>query len=243
VISKRVGFPRWRWWMFVPILLLLVISAGYGVTRSALLDIDRIEIVGADQRVSEATVVEISGIAIGQPLIDLNLSAVETRLFSIPWVSEARVSRDWPGTVHLRIFLRTAHAIGVDPSGSQALLDQEGVVLEKVERSISTNTALPRIRVDAFGVPGTRVSGIDPLLRAASAIPSDLAAWIVALAPIGEGVRAELVGGAEANLGFSDDYHEQARALSTVLTRVTLTCLREVDVSVPSNPVVRRSNC
>ena len=96
------------------------------------------------------------------------------------------------------------------------------------------------MRVDHLGVTGTRMTGIDPLLDAASAVPPDLRAWIVALVPTGNGIRAELVGGVDAELGLGDDYRDELRSLATVLARVELSCIVSIDVSVHANPVVLR---
>ena len=237
------GFLRRFWWLWVPVGLLVLGASGYAATRSSLLDVDHITVEGAGIRVTERTVIDAASIDLGQPLLDVDLDAVDGRLTALPWVADATVRREWSGTIHLRILERSPVAVAVDPAGEQVLLDAVGAVLESVVPGTVADPTLPHIRVDAFGPPGSRVMGIGPLLRAAEAVPPDLGAWIVALAPTGDGVRAELIGGAVADFGFSDDYRDQARALATVLTRVTLTCLREVDVSIPDNPVVRRGSC
>ncbi|HJM32882.1 MAG TPA: FtsQ-type POTRA domain-containing protein [Acidimicrobiales bacterium] len=234
---------RRLWWLWVPVGILLLGVLGYASTRSTLLDVDRIEVEGAGIRVTERTVREVAAIEVGQALLDLDLDAINGRLTALPWVAEATVRRKWSGTVYLRILERTAVVVAVDPVGAQVLLDAVGAVLETVDPASASDPDLPHIRVDGFGPPGSRVSGVGPLLRAAEAVPPDLGAWIVALVPTGDGIRAELVGGAVAEFGISDDYREQVRALATVLTKVVLTCLREVDVSIPANPVVRRGAC
>jgi hypothetical protein len=71
-------------------------------------------------------------------------------------------------------------------------------------------------------------------------VTPDLGRWIVALAPTGDGVRAELVGGVDAELGFGEDYRDEMRSLATVLTRVVLTCLVTIDVSIHESPVLLR---
>ena len=241
-VSER-GLLRRFWWLWVPVGLLVLGASGYAATRSSLLDVDRIAVEGAGIRVTERAVIEVAAIDLGQPLFDVDLDAVDGRLTALPWVAEATVRREWSGTIHLRILERSPMVVAVDPTGDQALLDAVGAVLESIGPGVAADLTLPHIRVDAFGPPGSRVLGIGPLLRAAEAVPPDLGAWIVALVPTGNGVRAELIGGAVADFGMSDDYREQARALATVLTRVTLTCLSEVDVSYPDNPVVRRGSC
>ncbi len=241
--SSDRSLVRRLWWLWTPVALLVLGVLAYASTRTSLLDVDRIEVEGAGLKVTERAVLEAAAIEVGRPLLDLDLDAVDSRLTALPWVAEATVAREWSGTVRLRILERTPVVVGVDPVGAQVLLDAVGAVLESVEPGAPADPSLPHIRIDGFGPPGSRVSGIGPLLRAAEAVPPDLGAWIVALVPTGDGIRAELVGGAVAEMGFSDDYRDQARALATVLTRVTLACLREVDVSIPDNPVVRRGAC
>ena len=241
--SSDRSLVRRFWWLWAPVALLMLGVLAYASTRTSLLDVDRIEVEGAGLKVTERAVREVAGIEVGRPLLDLDLDAVDSRLTALPWVADATVAREWSGTVRLRILERTPVVVGVDPVGAQVLLDAVGAVLESVEPRAPADPSLPHIRIDGFGPPGSRVSGIGPLLRAAEAVPPDLGAWIVALVPTGDGIRAELVGGAVAEMGFSDDYRDQARALATVLTRVTLACLREVDVSIPDNPVVRRGAC
>lgn len=241
--SSDRSLVRRLWWLWTPVALLMLGVLAYASTRTSLLDVDRIEVEGAGLKVTEWAVLEAAAIEVGRPLLDLDLDAVDSRLTALPWVAEATVAREWSGTVRLRILERTPVVVGVDPVGAQVLLDAVGAVLELLEPGAPADPSLPHIRIDGFGPPGSRVSGIGPLLRAAEAVPPDLGAWIVALVPTGDGIRAELVGGAVAEMGFSDDYRDQARALATVLTRVTLACLREVDVSIPDNPVVRRGGC
>ena len=241
--SSDRSLVRRLWWLWTPVALLMLGVLAYASTRTSLLDVDRIEVEGAGLKVTEWAVLEAAAIEVGRPLLDLDLDAVDSRLTALPWVAEATVAREWSGTVRLRILERTPVVVGVDPVGAQVLLDAVGAVLELLEPGAPADPSLPHIRIDGFGPPGSRVSGIGPLLRAAEAVPPDLGAWIVALVPTGDGIRAELVGGAVAEMGFSDDYRDQARALATVLTRVTLACLREVDVSIPDNPVVRRGAC
>ncbi len=85
------------------------------------------------------------------------------------------------------------------------------------------------------------MSNIDPLLRAATAVTPELAPWILYFSPVGDGVRAGLVGGVEVDLGLQGDYGDGMRSLATILSRVELRCLRSIDVTIPRNPVVVRS--
>ena len=148
-------------------MLLVLGASGYAATRSSLLDVDHITVEGAGIRVTERTVIDAAAIDLGQPLLDVDLDAVDGRLTALPWVADATVRREWSGTIHLRILERSPVAVAVDPAGEQVLLDAVGAVLESVVPGTVADPTLPHIRVDAFGPPGSRVMGIGPLLRAA----------------------------------------------------------------------------
>jgi len=187
--------------------------------------------------------VAVSGISAGSPLSSVSSDAVAHRVASLAWVAEVSVERDWPGTVRVWIVEREAIVNAVDLEGRRGLLDRAGTILEVP----ATEAGLPTVRVDRLGVPGTRMTGINPLLDAASAVSPDLGAWIVALVPTGNGIRAELVGGVDAELGLGDDYRDELQSLATVLQflatdkgGVGLSCIVSIDVSDHANPVVLR---
>ena len=150
---------RRLWWLWIPVALLILVVLVYALTRTSLLDVDRIEVEGAGPRVTEWTVREVAGIEVGQPLFDLDLGAVDGRLTALPWVAEATVDREWSGTVRLRILERTPVVVAVNPVGAQVLLDAVGAVLDAVDPGAPVDPTLPHVRIDGFGPPGSRVSG------------------------------------------------------------------------------------
>ena len=172
-------------------------------------------------------------------MVAVDLDALAARVRGLAYTAEVVAERDWPGTVRVWVAVRLPVVSAVEPGGRVALLDTGGTVLEHVVRA---DPLLPTIRVDRFGEPGSLVRRIDPLLRAAQAIPPDLGAWILALSPAGHGVRAEMVGGVMADLGLGEDYLDEMRSLATILTEVeSLRCLESINVSIPQNPLVVRS--
>lgn len=237
--EKGLPGPRRLWLLWTALAVVVLAAGGYSATRSELLDVDRVQVLlSGDSPLTEVEVVEVAKILPGTPMLDLDLDAVAGRIRDLPYVAEVAAERDWPGTVRVWVAVRLPVANAVEPGGGMALLDAQGTVLEFV---VDTHPVLPTIRVDRFGKPGSRVLRIDPLLRAAGAISSDLGAWILALSAAGSGVRAELVGGVVVDLGLGEDYADEMRSLATVLTRVDLRCLESIDVSIPQNPVVIRS--
>ena len=222
------------------ILVLLVLGVGaYATTKSSFFSVKNVEVIGTGLRVSENEVLEAAGISDDSSILSLNVGEIDERVTAIPWVAQVSVERNWPDSVRITLEERVASVIAVIPSGKRFLLDRSGVILEEVREG---DLGLPIIRVDSVGVFGARVTGITPLLRAAEEVTADLQAWILALAPTGGGVRAELVGGVVAELGIGDtDFRDEMRSLATVLTRVQLSCIELIDVSIPQNPVVTRT--
>ena len=222
------------------VLVLLVLGVGaYATTKSSFFSVKDVEVIGTGFRVSEAEVLEAAGMNADSSMVGLNVKEIDERVTAIPWVAQVVIERNWPDSVRIILEERTASLIAVIPSGQKFLLDRSGVVLEETREG---DLELPIIRVDSAGVLGAQITGITPLLRAAEEVTPDLQAWILALAPTGGGVRAELVGGVVAELGIGGtDFRDEMRSLATVLTRVQLSCIELIDVSIPQNPVVTRT--
>lgn len=229
---------RWLRWAWAVLAVVVVLVGAFAATRSSLLAVATIEVHGEDGRVLEAEVLAASGLVYGSPMVDVNAEEIDDRVTALPWVEEVSVERAWPQTVRIDFTERVPMVVAVNPIGERFLLDRTGTVLAATQPGQET---LPVIRVDSVGGPGTRVSSITPLLRAAEEVTPDLGAWILALAPTGDGVRAELVGGVIAELGIGTDYRDEMRSLATVLTRVELSCLEVIDVSIHQNPVLLRT--
>ena len=241
-MNERDGSSgRRRLWLAWIVLVAVVVGVGgFAATRSKLLDVDEVQVLlTGNGPLTAAEVTEVAGVFPGTPMVTVDLDALAARVRGLPYAAEVVAERDWPSTVRVWVAVRLPVVSAVEPGGRVALLDAGGTVLEHVVRA---DPLLPTIRVDRFGEPGSLVSRIDPLLRAAEAVSPDLGAWILALSPAGHGVRAELVGGVMVDLGLGEDYLDEMRSLATILTRPEeLRCLESINVSIPQNPVVVRS--
>src|SRR5690606_26740055 len=92
---------------------LAVVSAGVlavlGLAHSPMFDVDHVVVVGA-ARTSPDVVAETAGIKTGDTMISVDSDEVTAAVEALPWVADASVSRDWPGTVRISVTEREAIA-------------------------------------------------------------------------------------------------------------------------------------
>lgn len=246
-VRRRQG--RRRLMRLLALLVLTVLCAGaWGLSRSALFDVDHIEISGirrADAAVVEAT----SGIQRGDALIDLDLDAARSAIAGLGWVESVEVSHTWRGTVHVKIRERTPVATLAAADGSRWLVDSRALVIDRAAPSdIAT---LPLVSGLEVPTPGSILAPAKrPAVQTAMGLTAGLAAWVdeIVVDDGGEvwlslkapsGSDYTLVN-ARARLGDSRDLEAQLLAVETVLARVDLQCLAVIDARVGSAPVVTR---
>jgi cell division protein FtsQ len=92
----------------------------------------QIQVVG-NQRLTLADIRTLTGIRPGVNVLSINLSAARRQLLAHPWVAEAQVQRDLPGT--LRIHVREHSAVAVVDLGQRFLLNAEGELFKPWEAS------------------------------------------------------------------------------------------------------------
>lgn len=131
----------------------LFTGASWTTTRSALLDVDHIEVSGGalvtpDQATAGA------GLRRGLPMVSVDAAAAERRLRHLPWVDTALVERAFPNTVRIHLTERVASAIAARPDGGWVVLDGGGRVL--AERPDRPGELPQVIGAGATPVPGHR---------------------------------------------------------------------------------------
>ncbi len=106
------------------------------------------------------------------PLVDV--AALREELLDLPWVSDARVSRQLPDTIVIDIVERKPHAV-LRRAGKLVLIDAEGHELEPV----SKEAAKDKLVVSGPGA-GKQVAALTKLLDAAPALKPQVreAEWI-----------------------------------------------------------------
>ena len=147
--------------------------AGFTVSGYQIVGINHMDRVLVDEVVTDELhrAAEVAGSAKApQPLVDV--SAIRERLLRFGWVKDARVSRRLPDMLVIDIVERTPSALWQN-KGQLALIDQEGVVLDRVP--IDKMPDLPLVigiganaNVEQLGKLMTSVPTLKPQLASAT---------------------------------------------------------------------------
>lgn len=207
--------------------------------RSPLLDVDRVQVVGAE-RVTVAEVRAAASTAAGTPMIDVDLGRARAGVAALPWIDEVRVTRLWPGTVRIVVSERSAvAAVATIADGDEgwALLDADGRVLEVG----AAEPDLPLLPGERETTPGRTLGGDDRrALRILGALPSDLRSATTATAGGDDGLELVLDDGFRVVLGDGGDLAAKADAAEAVRQHAEAPgdqgC--RIDVRVPTAPVL-----
>lgn len=209
-----------------------VLIVAFAVSVSPLFDIDRVVVKGT-ARTTAAQVATAGGVHSGDAMLWLHVGEAEQAISALPWIRDARVEREWPGTVTIVVTERTA--VGwVDTGSGPALVDRTGRVLE---RETEPPTDLPQIVAPKVVPPvGARI---------APTVGAEVAGRLEGFARTGTraitltqgGVILGLVSGPDIRLGEPTHVDTKIRAAIAVLTALDGEAVAYIDVTVPSNPV------
>lgn len=217
--------------------VVVVALAFVGALWTPLLDVDEVRVTGA-ARTGEAPVLAQAGVAVGDPLIGVDLGAVGGRVAELPWVAEVHLSRGVDGLVELAVTERVpVAAVGSGPTA--VLVDIQGRVLGPASDVPAGGPFVELTGVGAAPAPGGYVDA-----GAADALA--LAAHLVAVAPgtlatldAGE-LTGTLLAGGQVRFGDARQLDAKAGSLRTMLEQVDLSCLAVLDLRLPGSPVLTR---
>jgi cell division protein FtsQ len=218
------------------------VAVAWIVTRTPLLDVDRIAVVGAE-RTPPADVVAATGIDVGQPLVDVDSAASARAVDGLPWVASVAVERHWPGTVVVRIEERRPVAIAPAEEGGWAVLAADGQAMEVVAEPPAG--LVPLVDVTAVPDDGQLEADTAAALAVARLLPSSLSGRLLGVGPgTGGDVELRLDPAGVVRLGGSGDLPAKLVAADAVLTQAPSGCVAVVDVRVPDSPVLtQRPEC
>ena len=220
--------------------LALATAAAFGISRTPLMDVDRIAIGGAGADRS-AEILKSAGLSTGMPMISADIEAAERSVASLPWVRSARVRRDWPATVRIAVEPRVPVAAVPASGGRTALIDSHGYAIGWAPDAAEP-ADLTRVSVPFAGRLGDIHTAADGPLAVVAAMPDDLRAWMrtVTLDPDNEHLGLQLSGGATVILGEPDLLEDKMNAVRAVLAGTELECITEIDVTMPDLATVTR---
>jgi cell division protein FtsQ len=214
--------------------IVLFTGASWTTTRSALLDVDRIEVSGG-LRVSAAEATAGAGLHRGQPMVSVDTAAAERRLRGLPWVDTAVVERVFPNAVRIHLTERVAVATASRPAGGWVLLDRGGRVLaEGPDRA----SGLPEvIGAGDTPAPGAKLTTASPALDVVAALPEAMRREVQQVTVEGDAVTLQM-GVREIRIGPPTQLAAKVAALSVLLERIGSRSVAVLDVRVPQAPVV-----
>ena len=140
-------------------------NAGFEVRHVRVTGVERMN----EDRVYERVVSQRN-----EPMPDVDVTAIRENLLQLPWVKDARVSRQLPGTLAIDIVEREPHAVLQKPD-HLVLVDVEGNELEPIRRTAIGD----RLVISGPGAV-RQVQQLDDLLEAAPAIRPQVRAaeWV-----------------------------------------------------------------
>lgn len=140
----------------------VIVGCG-GIYRSQLFEIKSVEVAG-NVRLSADGVRARANVPPGATLIRFPSGKIEARLLEDPWISTVSISRDFPGSLRIRIEERIPVAI-VDTGEEFWLVDGTGMVLGQ-ESLEGTGTPVVIRDVKGFDPKPGRASTADGLVNA-----------------------------------------------------------------------------
>lgn len=252
-VRRREGRRRLRR-IVVLAAITVVVAAAWALTRSSLLDVDRIVVTGPSHT-DAADLVAAAGVAPGDALVDLDTGAAARRVAALPWIASAEVSRAWGGTVTISVIERRPLAVLRGADGAGWLVDADGVVID--DAASDPLSPLPVVEGVAPVAPGQVLDPVPTrLLQLVAAAPDDVWAQVEAVEVDADGqtwmrlrarpgeLDAEGVprtDGGRIRLGDLRAVDDQVVAVATLLGQVDLTDLDVADLRVPDSFVVTRT--
>ncbi|MEM7094375.1 MAG: hypothetical protein AAF567_15345 [Actinomycetota bacterium] len=208
-------------------------------TRTALLDVDEVRILGASSAPGD-TWRGIAGVEVGAPLVGLDLQAAEQRLLGVNQVAAVSSKRTWSGVVTFTIVERRPVARVATPEGTLIVAD-DGLVLDVTDEPDPGLTVIGGAMFSAEA--GTHVPvELDDSIVVADVLPSDIDRIVDRIIVGQDRLALDLVGGGVIELGDSRDLDAKFDAVRALIGQVSLSCLERIDVRAATVPILARAD-
>ena len=218
------------------VVVTLLVLAALGATRSSLLDVDSVRIVGADHS-DLAQVRERTGIATGRAMTSVDPAAAATRIESLPWVADAQVAKHWPSTVTVTVTERVAVARAGSGPGS-VLVDRAGRILGP---ATAADRSLPEAGPDPIEGPGSFLPAARrPLVRLLAGLPADLRQQVRRGVLGADGYGLVLRDGIRVTLGDATRMRAKSANVLVLLARADRATIASIDITIPGAAALTR---
>ena len=237
-IIRAKGKRRLRMLLMLVLLALLSLAAVL-ISKSSLLDVDEVVVVGADSELEEL-IVTVANIPKSKPILEVDTQSISKRIKRIPNVKGAKVSRSFGGKVTISVTLREPSVL-LSNLGEWFLIDLDGRVLEQVSE-LPSNLEYPIVEgnFDDLNVGEWVPDQALFAIGLAANLPSVLLADI-SFVSTNEGIELMLFGEGKILFGDKEALESKILAASTILEQVDLTELVHIDVRTPDKPVLCRT--
>lgn len=230
-VLRAQGRRRLRWIIGLIVLAALA-AAAWAVTHSALLDVERVRVTGA-QQATPAEVRLAAGVVPGDAILFLDTGAVARNVERVAWVDKATVERSLGGEVDIHVTERRPAAWARRAPDRVALIDARGRVLGD---AVEPPPNLPEI-TGLQAVPDAGHDIAPAVADVLAKLPPALGLRTTRVTVANDEVTLSLRDGPEVRLGAPQRVAEKARAALAVLTSTAAAPPRYIDVRVPGAPV------
>jgi cell division protein FtsQ len=221
--------------LVIALAVIAAVAAAWGLTRTPLLDIDRVEIEGLG-RTTRDEVLDASQLRLGDQLLDVDAAAVRERLLALPFVRDASVRVEWPDAVSIAISERQPVATVVAADGSQLLVDAEGWVLGP-----ATESGLVPVEGLEVVEPGRQLAlPATDVLAVVTRLTPGLRTRVEAVVSMGDTIDLRVRPAGVVWLGPATDLDAKLSSLTTVFAQVDDRDIATIDVRVADQAVVTR---
>ncbi|MEX1218192.1 MAG: FtsQ-type POTRA domain-containing protein [Acidimicrobiales bacterium] len=226
-----------RWWLILAIFAAVLVG-GWLITRTSLLDVDAVEVRGAVVTTTDE-ILSVSGIRIGQALLEVDTAASAVAIRQLPFIETAAVARNWDGTVVISVTERIPVAMAMNSDEVWMLVDRSGRVLAPHVAGDGLDTEVVGAQA---GPPGSEVEGVDGALEVASLLGPGLRTRVISITTAPDGsLSLALRPQGTVLLGPATDLNAKVDSMRIVMAQVDQRDLASINVVNPSTPVVVRT--
>jgi cell division protein FtsQ len=224
---RRQWARRWltlRYVVAATLVVGLTVAGVWLVWFSSVLGVAGVDVTGTEE-LDPAQVRRAVAVPAGEPLVRVDLAAVEARVEAIAYVRSAEATREWPDRLVVAVEEREAIAV-VDIAGRVRGMDVDGVLFRDYQ---SPPADLPTVRTSAE----TGAEALREAARVVAALPGDVSRRIdhVEVSTVDQ-ISLALRDGREVVWGSAEGSEEKAAVLVALLRQPG----RVYDVSVPGQP-------